>query len=86
MSCTVLNTLHEYFIYSSQQLCEVHTVFITILNLWKVKHREVNFSFKVMEAIAWRPGYKMGLQNGALLSHPSIEVHVDPTSFFFLVA
>lgn len=51
VSCTVLNTLHEYFIYFSQQLYEVHTVFIPILNLWKVKHREVNFSFKVMEVL-----------------------------------
>lgn len=55
----MLNTLHEYFVYSSQQLCEVHTVFIPILNLWKVKHREVNFSFKVIEVLlgSW-------LQNG----------------------
>lgn len=59
VSCTVLNTLHGYFIYFSQQLCEVHTVFIPILNLWKVKHREVDFSFKVMEILlgSW-------LQNG----------------------
>lgn len=85
MSCTVLNTLHGYFIYFSQQLCEVHTVFIPILNLWKVKHREVDFSFKVMEILlgSW-------LQNGVTkwsTSQPSsIEVHVDTTAFFFMVA